>query len=66
MRAHVAAAPGQDPFRCSRRAPAAARRPAAGLVGSRYVMRTWTFLMAVAAGLVGFALLVGRMTGVWS
>ena len=66
MRAHVAAAAGQDPYAVL----AAARQPlgdrAAGLVGSRYVVRTWTFLMAVAAGLVGVALVVGRMTGIWS
>lgn len=65
MHAHVAAAAGQDPY------PAlAAVRPqlgdqAAGLVGSRYVTRPWTFLMVVAAGLMGVALLVGRVTGVW-
>jgi hypothetical protein len=66
MRAHVAAAHGHDPY------PAlAAARPqlgdhAAGLVGSRYVMRPWTFLMVVAAILMGVALLVARLTGVWS
>ena len=42
---------------------AADRDRAAGLVGSRYVVRTWTFLMAIAAGLVGVALVVGRMSG---
>jgi hypothetical protein len=65
MHAHVAAANGREPY-----PELAAARPqlgdsAAGLVGSRYVTRTWTFLMVVAAGLMGVALLVGRVTGVW-
>lgn len=65
MRAHLEAASGADPY-----PPLAAMRPllgdeAAGLIGSRYVMRTWTFLMVLATGLVGIALLLGRATGVW-
>ena len=65
-RAYLAVATGGDPM-----AVLAAARPelgdrAAGLVGSRYVLRTWTIVMTIAAGLVGVALLVGRATGVWS
>jgi hypothetical protein len=66
MRAHVAAASGLEPYSVLAAARPALGDRAAGLVGSRYVVRTWTFLMAIAAGLVGVALLVGRMTGVWS
>jgi hypothetical protein len=65
LRAHAAAASGGDWI-----SPLARERPrlgeqAAGFVGSRYVLFTWTVLVAIASGLVGVALTVGRATGVW-
>ena len=36
-----------------------------GIVGARYVVASWTLTMALTSLMVGFALLVGRATGVW-
>jgi hypothetical protein len=65
LRAHAAVAAGGDWV-----APLAAERPrlgerAAGIVGGRYVAASWTLMMAGASVIIGFALLVGRATGVW-
>jgi hypothetical protein len=38
---------------------------ASGFVGPRYILPSWTLLTAIAVGLSGVALLVGRVTGVW-
>jgi hypothetical protein len=65
LRAHAAAAAGSDwigPL-AAERARVAGR--ADGIVGARYVVASWTLTMAVTSVMVGFALLVGRVTGVW-
>jgi hypothetical protein len=65
LRAHAAAAGGGDwiaPLASERRRLA---EQAAGFVGSRYVLISWTVLVAIASALVGVALAVGRATGVW-
>ena len=66
LRAHLAAATGGDWI-----SPLAEQRQrlggrAAGFVGSRYIVVTWSVLVAIASGLVGVALVVGRVTGVWA
>jgi hypothetical protein len=65
LRSHAAAVAGADWI-----APLAAERPrlaglADGIVGARYVVASWTLTMALTSLMVGFALLVGRATGVW-
>jgi hypothetical protein len=65
MRAHQAAVSGTDPYPALAAARPALGERASGLVGTRYVLRTWTVMMVIAAGLVGVALLFGRMTDIW-
>jgi hypothetical protein len=65
LRAHTAVAAGGDWV-----PPLASLRPllgsrAGGVVGTRYVMTAWTLLMTITTAMVGVALLVGRVTGVW-
>jgi len=65
LRAHAAAVAGSDWI-----LPLAAERPRLaelgdGIVGARYVVASWTLTMALTSVMVGFALLVGRATGVW-
>ncbi|HEY7462846.1 MAG TPA: hypothetical protein VH987_00190 [Candidatus Limnocylindria bacterium] len=66
LRAHAAAVAGADWV-----SPLAAERAmlgehASGFVGPRYILPSWTLLTAIAAGLSGVALVVGRVTGVWN
>jgi hypothetical protein len=66
LRAHAAVAEGRDWV-----PPLAATRPlvgdaADGIIGARYVLPSWTMSVAIAALLIGVALLFGRLTGVWS
>ena len=66
LRAHAALARGNDWV-----PPMAAARPlvgeaADGIIGARYVLPAWTMPVAIAAALIGVALLFGRLTGVWS
>jgi hypothetical protein len=65
LRAHAAAASGADWV-----SPLAGERArvgdrAGGIVGARYVVVSWTLLMAIASALVGVALGVGRISGIW-
>jgi hypothetical protein len=65
LRAHQAAAAGQDWV-----SPLAAERGrlahrADGIVGSHYVVGTWTIVMVAASVMAGLALLIGRATGIW-
>lgn len=63
--AHAAVASGGDWMR-----PLAEVRPllgprADGLVGTRFILATWTVYMGAAAVMVGIALFIGRSTGIW-
>jgi hypothetical protein len=65
LRAHAAVAQGGDWV-----APLAETRQrigdaAAGVIGARYVLPAWTASVAIAAVLIGVALLVGRLGGIW-
>lgn len=65
LRAHAAVAENRDWV-----APVAAVRgelgdAGSGIIGARYILPAWTMLMAISALLVGGALLLGRLTGVW-
>jgi hypothetical protein len=61
---------GGDPPRSPAEAEAwLAANPVADYVDDARVLRVeivaWSLLMAIASGLIGVALLVGRLTGVW-
>jgi hypothetical protein len=65
LRAHLAAARGLD-WMSALAAPAdfVDTRPADGL-RAKLIVVNWTLLMAIAAALIGVALLVGRTTGIF-
>jgi hypothetical protein len=65
LRAHTAVAQGADWVR-----PVASVRPvladaAGGIIAARYIIPAWTASVAIAALLIGIALLFGRISGVW-
>jgi hypothetical protein len=66
LRAHAAAVAGIDwiPPLAAERQRVGSR--ADGIVASRYIVASWTLTMTVTSVMVGFALLVGRATGVWT
>jgi len=65
LRAHGLAAAGGNWLHALASGRAAVGDRANMLVVSRMLMPTWTIYMASAALLIGIALLVGRVTGVW-
>lgn len=65
LRAHAGAVSGGDWISPLVDARARVGAQADGIVGARYILPTWTLFMAAAAAMVGIALLVGRMTGIW-
>jgi hypothetical protein len=65
LRAHEAVALGGDWVAALAGGRAQLGDAASGIIGSRYILPAWTVSVAIAALLIGGALIVGRATGVW-